>query len=92
MYPKSKSYVPNIVEYFPEYDDNYIPPKKYFWDVFSTVNNNLADKFIDHLIKQRNKDKVTQDSKIEISEEILNQLNSKHFYSKQKERALSMFA
>ena len=59
MYPKSKNYVSNIVDYFPEYDDNYIPPKKYFWDVFSTINSDLAEKFIDHSIKQRNKDKVT---------------------------------
>ena len=90
MYPKSKNYVPNIVDYFPEYDDNYIHPKKYFWDVFSTINIDLAEKFIDHSIKQRNKDKVIQDSKIEISEDILNQINCKHFYSKQKGRALSM--
>ena len=34
--------------------------------------------------------KVTQESKIEISEEIMNQINKKHFYSKQKGRALSM--
>ena len=90
MYPKSKNYVLNIVDYFPEFDDNYIPPKKYLWDVFSTINSDLAEKFIDHSIKQRNKDKVTQDSKIEISEYILNQINSKNFYSKQKGRALSM--
>ena len=58
--------------------------------MFPTINSNLAEKFIDHSIKQRNKDKVTQESKIEISEEILSQINSKHFYSKQKGRALSM--
>ena len=57
MYLKSKNYVPNIVYYFSEYDDNYIPPKKYFWDVFSTTNSDLVIKFIDHSIKQRNKDK-----------------------------------
>ena len=27
MYLKRKNYVPNIVDYFPEYEDNYIPPK-----------------------------------------------------------------
>ena len=41
-------------------------------------------------MKKRNKQKVTQESKIEISEEIMEQINKKHFYSKQKERALSM--
>ena len=58
--------------------------------LFSTLNQELAEKFIDHSIKERNKQKVTQESKIEISEEIMNQINKKHFYSRQKGRALSM--
>ena len=50
----------------------------------------LAEKFIDHSIKERNKQKVTQESRIEISADIMEQINKKHFYSKQKGRALSM--
>ena len=65
-------------------------PRKYFWDIFSTLNQELAEKFIDHAIKERNKQKVTQESKIEISAEIMDQINKKHFYSRQKGRALSM--
>ena len=38
----------------------------------------------------RNKQKVTQESRIEISADIMEQINKKHFYSKQKGRALSM--
>ena len=64
MYLNIKNYVPNIVEYFPEFDDNNIPPpKKYFWDMLSTINSDLEEKFIDHSIKQRNKYNVTQDRK-----------------------------
>ena len=59
-------------------------------DIFSTLNQELAEKFIDHAIKERNKQKVTQESKIEISVEIMDQINKKHFYSRQKGRALSM--
>ena len=91
MYPKVKGYIENLADYFPDYDESYIPPRKYFWDIFSTLNQELTEKFIDHSIKERNKQKVTQESKIEISEEIMNQINKKHFYSKQKGRALSMF-
>ena len=90
MYAKVKGYIENLADYFPDYDESYIPPRKYFWDIFSTLNQELAEKFIDHSIKERNKQKVTQESKIEISEEIMNQINKKHFYSKQKGRALSM--
>ena len=90
MYSKVKGYIENFADYFPDYDESYIPPRKYFWDIFSTLNQELAEKFIDHSIKERNKQKVTQESKIEISEEIMNQINKKYFYSRQKGRALSM--
>ena len=90
MYAKVKGYIENLADYFPDYDESYIHPRKYFWDIFSTLNQELAEKFIDHSIKERNKQKVTQESKFEISEEIMNQINKKHFYSKQKGRALSM--
>ena len=91
MYAKVNGYIENLADYFPDYDESYIPPRKYFWDIFSTLNQELTEKFIDHSTKERNKQKVTQDSKIEISEEIMNQINKKHFYSNQKGRALSMF-
>ena len=59
-------------------------------DIFSTLNQELAEKFIDHAIKERNKQKVTQESKKKISVEIMDQINKKHFYSRQKGRVLSM--
>ena len=90
MYSKVKGYIDNFSDYFLDYDKSYIPPRKYFWDIFSTLNQKLAEKFIDHSIKERNKQKVTQESKIEISEEIMNQIKKKHFYSRKKGRVLSM--
>ena len=90
MYSKVKGYIENFADYFSDYDESYIPPRKYFWDIFSTLNQELAEKFIDHSIKERNKQKVTQESKIEISEEIMNQINKKHFYYRHEGRALSM--
>ena len=58
--------------------------------ILSTLNQELAKKFIDHSIKERNKQRVTKESKLEISEEIMNQINKKHFYFRQKGRVLSM--
>ena len=49
----------------------------------------LAKKLIDHSIKERNKQKVTQESRIEISADIMEQINKKHFYLKQKRRAFN---
>ena len=90
MYSKVKGYIDNFADYFSDYNESYIPLRKHFWDIFSTLNQELAEKFIDHSIKERNKQKVTQESKIEISEEIMNQINWKQFNSRQKGRALSM--
>ena len=90
MYTRVKGYIENLADYFPDYEHDYVPPRKYFWDIFSTLNQELAEKFIDHAIKERNKQKVTQESKIEIFVEIINQINKKHFDSRQKGRALSM--
>ena len=74
MYSKVKGYIDNFADYFPDYDESYISPRKYFWDIFSTLNQMLAKKLIDYSIKERSKQKVTQESKIEISEEIMNQI------------------
>ena len=88
IFPKVKGYFENLADYFPDYDSTYIPSRKYFWNIISTLNQKLVEKFIDHSIKERNKQKVAQESRIDISADIMEQINKKHFYSKQKGRAL----
>ena len=58
MYPRVKGYIEILTDYSPDYEDNYVP-KEVFWDIFSTLNQELVEKFIDHAIKERNKQKVT---------------------------------
>ena len=31
MYSKVKGYIDNFTDYFPDYDESYITPRKYFW-------------------------------------------------------------
>ena len=64
-------------------------PKKYFGYILN-FKPGVSREVIDHAIKERNKQKVSQESKIEISAEIMGQINKKHFYSRPKGRALSM--
>ena len=47
IYPKIKGYIDNLMDNFPEYDSNYVPPRKYFWNIFSTQNHELGEKLID---------------------------------------------
>ena len=46
-------------------------------NIFSTIDQELVAKFIDHSNKERDKQNATQESNIEISEEIMNQINQK---------------
>ena len=72
-------------------DTTYIPPRRYFWNSLSSLNRKIEEKCIGLSIKERNKQRVTQESKIEISEEIMNQINKKYLYQRQKGIVLSMF-
>ena len=92
MYIKIKGYYESIIDYFPEYSENpeYIPHKRFLWDIFWTMDPDLANKFIAHSLKERNLKDQEGDKTIEVSEDVLNQLHSAHYFSKKKGKALFM--
>ena len=94
MYKKIKGYYPEIVDYFPEYQENpdYLPPKKFMWDIFSTKDSSMANKFISHSLKERNLKDFEGERTVEVSEDVLNQLHSAHYFSKKKGKALFMLS
>ena len=55
IYSKVEEYINSFVDYFPHYDENYFSPRKYIRDFFTTQNQELVEKLIDHSIKERNK-------------------------------------
>ena len=85
MYPKIK-------KYYPEYEETsgFIPPKKYMWDIFSTRDSNIGNRFISHSLKERNQEEKEGDRIVEVSENVLNQLQAAHYFSKKKGKALFM--
>ena len=94
MYKKIKGYYPQIIDYFPEYKENseYMPSKKYLWNIFSTKDSSMANKFISHSLKERNLKDKDDERTVEVSEEVLNQLPSTHYISKKKGKVLFMFS
>ena len=92
MYIKIKGYYESIIDYFLEYRENpeYIPLKRFLWDIFWTMDSDLANKFIAHSLKERNHKDQEGDKTIEVSEDVLNQLHSAHYFSKKKRKALFM--
>ena len=87
IYKRIQGNYSEIIDYFPEYIENpeYLPPKKYMRDVFSTRDSTMAHKFISHSLKEKNRKDSEGERIIEISKEVLNQLHSAHYFSK-KER------
>ena len=94
MYSKIKGYHSDIIEYFPEYKENpeYLPPKRFMWDIFSTRDIIMANKFISHSLKERNLEDSEGGRTVEVSEEVLNQLHAAHYFSKKKGKALFMLS
>ena len=92
MYIKIKGYYESIIDYFPEYSKNpeYIPPKRFLWDIFWTMDPDLANKSIAHSLKERNQKDQEGDKTIEVCEDVLNQLYSAHYFSKKKGKVLFM--
>ena len=58
MYTRVKGYIENLADYFPDYEYDYVPQGsilEYILNFKPGVNR----EFIDHAIKERNKQKVT---------------------------------
>ena len=94
IYQKIKGYYPEIVIYFPEYSENpeYLPPKRFLWNIFSTKDSNMKNKFISHSLKQRNLDYTEGEITVEVSEDVLNQFHGAYYFSKKKGKALFMLS
>ena len=54
------------------------------------MDPDLANKFISHSLKERNLENKEGDKTVEVSEDVLNQLHSAHYFSKKKGKALFM--
>ena len=94
IYSKIKGYHSDIIEYFPEYKENpeYLPPKRFMWDIFSTKDTILANKFISHSLKERNLEDSEGGRTVKVSEDVLNQLHVAHYFSKKKGKVLFMLS
>jgi hypothetical protein len=92
IYPRAKRYIENLPLYFPDYKDNYVPPRKFFWDIFNTLDNEIAEVFVSYGIEQRAKSDTVPKDEIEIEEDIYKEISNNFFHSRKKGRALSMLA
>ena len=62
------------------------------WDIFSTRDSNMANKFISFSLKERNLKDEEGERTVEVSEDVLNQLHAANYFSKKKGKALFMLS
>ena len=62
------------------------------WDIFSTRDTIMANKFISHSLKERNLEDSEGGRTVEVSEDVLNQLHAAHYFSEKKGNALFMLS
>lgn len=49
-YNRALKKLPKLKDYFPHYDEmKYSPPKKYFWEVYHTLDPKAAQKSLDRI-------------------------------------------
>ena len=89
MYSKVKGYIDNFSDYFPDMIKDISHQENIFGISSQLLIKSLLKSLLIILIR-REKSRNSHKKAKEISEEIMNQINKKHFYSRQKKRAHSM--
>ena len=52
------------------------------WDIFSTRDSNMVNKFILFSLKERNLKDKEGERTVEVNEDVQNQLHAAHYFSK----------
>ena len=83
---------PDILHYFPNYDPEYIPSRKYFWEIFASLHHEDAKKIIHNERKRKFEKEASEKTKeIVINKDILDLIQGSLYFSKKKGRALYNF-
>ena len=84
LYSKLKKYISDFALYFPDYPEtpNYLPSKKFMWDVFATLDYEMASTFVDNSMEARaNQEKELKKSEIQIDPDIYKQFMQNDYLS-----------
>lgn len=80
---------PGLDQYFPVYQDNYVPGRKFFWQVFGTLYHDDAKRYINMEREKRfAEEEQAKERVMLINPEILEELQNTQYYSRKKGRAL----
>ena len=86
---KVLEFYPDLEDYFPIYNNSYIPPRSFFWQVFGTLHFDDAKRFIDEERQMRYQaEEIIKEKTIKVHPEVLKALEAVNYFSKKKGRAL----
>ena len=81
-----KQLYPDITHYFPDYDPEYMPSRKFFWEIFASLHYEDAKTIIRNERKRKYEKEASEKTKeIIISKDVLNLIQGSLYYSKKKE-------
>ena len=81
---------PDITNYFPDYDPEYMPSRKFFWEIFASLLYEDAKIIINNERKRKCEKEISEKTKeIVINKGVLNLILGSLYYSKKKGRALT---
>ena len=84
-----KQLYPGITHYFPDYNPEYMPSRKFFWEIFASIHYEDPKTIIRNERKRKYEKEVSEKTKeIIISKIVLNLIQGSLYYSKKKGRAL----
>ena len=84
-----KQLYPDITRYFPDYDPEYMPSRKFFWEIFASLHYEDAKTIINNERKRKYEKEASEKTKeIVISKDVLDLIQGSLYFSKKKGRAL----
>lgn len=84
-----KHLYPDITSYFPDYDPEYMPSRKFFWEIFGSLHYEDAKTIISNERKRKYEKEASEKTKeMIISKDVLDLIQGSLYYSKKKGRAL----
>lgn len=84
-----KRLYPDVSHYFPDYDPEYMPSRKFFWEIFASLHYEDAKTIINNERKRKYEKEASEKTKeMVINKDVLDLIQGSLYYSKKKGRAL----
>jgi len=71
--------LPGLKDFFPHYDEDYLPQKDFFWTVFRSAYPKECKQLIDEAMKLKAGDDEENGDMIAISQEFLKEMQEYHY-------------